>query len=71
MIINVNKMVEKGAKRVKGYRRLTAIIQFKQLRSIGLLSPLLGGCLGGFLGLPGPFRGFMVIFFLLEVVISL
>ena len=71
MIVNVNKMVEKGAKRVKGYLRLRGVVQLKQFRSTGLLSLLLGGSLGGFLGFPGPFCSFMVIFFLPKVVISL
>ena len=71
MIINVNKMVEKGAKRIKGYLRLRVVVQFKQLGSTGFLSPLLGGSLGGFLGFPGPFGSFMVIFLLPKVIISL
>ena len=71
MIVNVNKMVEKGAKRVKGYLRLRGVVQLKQLRSTGLLYPLLGGFLGSFLGLPGPFRSFMIIFLLPKVIISL
>ena len=61
-------MVEKGAKRVKGYLRLRAVVQFKHLRSTGFLSLLLSGSLGGFLGLPGPFGNFMVIFLPPEVI---
>ena len=71
MIVNVNKMVEKGAKRVKGYLRLRGVVQREQLRSARFLSFLLGGLLGGFLGPPGPLGSFMIIFFLPKVVISL
>ena len=68
MIVNVNKMVEKGAKRVKGNLRLRVVIQLKQLRSVGLLSFLFGSFLGGFLG---PLGSFMIIFFIPEIIISL
>ena len=71
MIISVNKMVEKGAKRIKGYRRHRDAVQRRQLRSTGLLSFLLGGLLGGFLRPLGPLGSFMIIFFLPEVIISL
>ena len=71
MIVNVNKVVEKGAKRVKGYLRLRRVVQCKQLRSVGLLSFLLRGFLSDFFGSPGPLGSFMIIFFLPEDVISL
>ena len=71
MIVNVNKMVEKGAKRVKGYLRLRGVIQRKQIRSVGFLPFLFGGFLGGFLAPPGPLVSFMIIFLLPEVIISL
>ena len=67
MIISVNKMVEKGAKGIKGYLRLRVVVQFKLFRSTGFL-PLL---LGGFLGFPCPFSSFMTIFLLPEVIFSL
>ena len=71
MIINVNKMVEKGAKGIKGYLRLRDVVQFKQLGSTGLLPLLLGGSLGGFLGFPGPLGSFMIVCFLPKIIISL
>ena len=71
MIISVNKKVEKGAKRIKSYLRLRAVIQFKQLRSTGFLLVLPGGSLGGFLGSPGPFGSFMVVFLFPKIIFSL
>ena len=71
MIINVNKIVEKGAKRIKSYLRLKAVGQFKQLGSTGFLPILLGGSLGGFLGSPGPFGSFMVVFLFPKIISSL
>ena len=71
MIINVNKMVEKGAKGIKGYLRLRAAVQFKQLGSTGFLPLLLGGSLGGFLGFPRPLGSFMIIFLFPKVRLSL
>ena len=72
MIINVNKVIEKGAKRVEGYLRLRGVIQLKQFRSVGLLSLLLlGGFPCSFLGLPGSLGSFMVILFLPKIIINL
>ena len=49
IIVSVNKMIEKQAKRVKGYLRLRGVIQTKQIRGAWFLL-FLGGLLGGFLG---------------------
>ena len=38
MIINVNKIVEKGAKGIKSYLRLRVVVQFKQLGSTWFFS---------------------------------
>ena len=64
MIISVNKMVEKGAKRIKGYLRLRGVIQIQQFRGAGFLFPLgglLGGFPGGFLSSPGLLSSLMII----------
>ena len=64
-------MVEKGAKGIKGYLRLRAVVQFKQLGSTGFLPLLIGGFLGGFLGFSGPLGSFMIICFLPKIIVSL
>ena len=72
MIISVNKVIEKGAKRVEVYLRIRGVIQLKQFRSVGLLPFFLGGgSPGGLLGIPGFLWSLMIILFLPKFVISL
>ena len=71
MIISVDKIVEKRAKRIKGYLRLRGVVQLEQIGSTGFLSSLLGGLLGGFLSLSGSLGSFMIVLFLPEIIISL
>ena len=52
---------------VKGYLRLRAVVEFKQPGSTRFLLLLLGG----FLGSPGLFGGFMVIFLFPKIRVSL
>ena len=57
-------MIEKRAKRVKGYLRLRGVIQIKHIRGAWFLlslGGLLGGFPGGFLGSPGLLSGLMII----------
>ena len=70
IIVGVNKMFEKRAKRVKGYLRLRGIIQIKKIRGAWFLFSL-GGLLGGFLGSPGLLGSFMIIFLFPKVRLSL
>ena len=74
IIVSVNKMVEKQAKRVKGYLRLRGVIQLKQIRGAWLLlflGGLLEGFPDGFLGSPGLLSSFMIILLFPKVRLSL
>ena len=71
IIINVNKMIEKGAKGVKGYLRLRTVVQLKHTGSTWLLLAFLDSFVGGSLGSPGLFGSFMVIFLFPKIRVSL
>ena len=72
MIISVNKVVKKGAKRVKGYLQLRGVLQLKHVRSAGLLPYFLDGDFpGGFLGLPGFLCSLMIVLNLPKIITSL
>ena len=74
IIVSVNKMIEKQAKRVKGYLRLRGAIQTKHIRGawfLLFLGGLLGGFLGGFLDSPGLLGSFMIILVFPKVRLSL
>ena len=70
-IVSVNKVVEKQAKRVKGYLRLRGFVQLKQTRGAWFLLRPPDGLFGDFRGSPSLFGSLMVIFGFLEVRFSL
>ena len=70
IIVSVNKMIEKQAKRVKGYLRLRGVIQTKHIKGawfLLFLGGLLGGFLGGFLDNPGFLGSFRIILLFTKV----